>query len=869
MKSVTSILLLNLFFFFSGEIRAQVITSNEDSTEAAELYSRAVWLFGEKKIAEAKELVLESLDLSAGSSDVRSQLPALSLLARITDDSGNPSEAIPYYLRILSIYEDVQDTSGLISTSSTIAGNYYKLEAFEKAGAYYLKAYNLLPGYYNYFRASYLEDLGFCSLNSGNPDSAIVCFSLMKQNLIAAKLDDTKALYFLVKAFNAAGRYEESMLYNQALFDRFEKTSDYQKMSGLKNNIAYNLTLLKRYTEAANTYKEAIDFSEKAGNPPGDQALLMMNRSICLQNNGQWRPAVNYFQDAIRIFNETKDFSKKSIVEDMVAKVYFSRGDLYNAGLFSMQSIESAKLAKDANQLAESCLTYSKVLREGNDPIQALEFYEQYLQLRDSIQFEKRIKEEKLSGLKFDLEKSEKELNLKVREEQVKKLSIRQLTLQLEKEERERDLMLREKEVDKLEKEGLRQSIELGNQRHAAEQNAREKQILEQENNIKDLRLEHESRKQKEQAQEITLLETQKERDNLMIQKQKDTKKAMIWIIVLTVLAALSILANLITTHRKNALLAAQKKEIQEQNTDLEQKNDEISAQRDEIESQRDLVFEQKEQIEEIHSEMTKSIEYAKKIQTSIIPKPEELTAVASESFVFFRPRDIVSGDFYWFGKIENATVLTVADCTGHGVPGAIMSMLGMSLLKEIVTKEYITQPAVILRKLRKEIIAALGQKGISGEQRDGMDMSLICIHHDTRQLEYAGAFNPMYLVRRKSKPSLPAEFEVAMEDETHKLHIFQADKMPVAHYDRMDKYANQEFQYEEGDQIYLFTDGYADQFGGPNEKKFMYKPFMTQLLQNASQTMERQGEILSHTFNEWKGDHEQIDDVCVLGIRL
>lgn len=848
---------------------AQYNTQESDSVEAAELYSRAVFLHQSDKPNEARLIVLESLDLSSGLSDSRNQIPALTLLTQIFESVSSPSEAIPYYLRLLSIYEEYRDTSGIVTSAVGIAGNYFLLDAFEKSGVYYKKAYDLIPESFHSLKSGYLEDLGFCALNSGNPDSAIVCFQQMRLQLNAASLNDTKSLYYLVKASNSAHRYEESIQYNLLLFDRFKKAGDMQSMSSLKNNIAYNLTLLNRYPEAVDAYKEAIEYGKAAGNSGSKQAALLTNLGVCLQNMKQWKQAVNYFRDAIEKYKDDKNLSQKARLENMVAMVYFSREDLYNAGLFSNESVESARAAGDAEQLAESCLTYSKILREGNDPIKALEYYEQYLRLSDSLQFESRIKAEKLANLKFDLEKSEKELNLKAREEQVKKLSIYQLQLQLEKEEKERDLMLREKEVDKLEKESLRQSIEIGNQKHAAEQSLREKQILEQENSIKDLKLEQDSRKQKEQQQEIALLETQKERDTLLIQQQKDTKRAMTWIIVLTILAALSILANLLNTRRKNQLLAKQKQEIQDQNADLEQKNDEIIAQRDEIESQRDLVFEQKEELEDIHSEITKSIEYAKKIQTAIIPKPDDLSVFAKESFVFFRPRDIVSGDFYWFGKIENATVLTVADCTGHGVPGAIMSMLGMSLLKEIVMKEYITQPAIVLRKLRKEIIAALGQKGESGEQRDGMDMAMVCIHSDTQLIEFAGAFNPMYLIRQKTKASLPPEFEASIENENARLYVIQADKMPIAHYDRMDKFNNYEIKYEEGDQIYLFTDGFADQFGGPNQKKFMYKPFMNHLLQHSTKAMPIQGEILTSTFKEWKGDYDQIDDICVVGVKL
>jgi serine phosphatase RsbU (regulator of sigma subunit) len=237
-----------------------------------------------------------------------------------------------------------------------------------------------------------------------------------------------------------------------------------------------------------------------------------------------------------------------------------------------------------------------------------------------------------------------------------------------------------------------------------------------------------------------------------------------------------------------------------------------------------------------------------------------------------FRPRDIVSGDFYWTAKVENATVIGVSDCTGHGVPGSFMSILGISLLKEIVQKEYITYPGVTLRRLRKEIINALGQKGIAGEQRDGMDISLITLHSDSKKLEFAGAFNPLYLVRKKELPGPGITNMSVMDleaDVNFVLYEIYADKMPIAYWERMDKFNTLEFDIYNGDNLYLFTDGYADQFGGPAGKKFKYKLFKKLLLENAQLPMESQKRALDDTLNKWMGLIEQVDDICVVGLRI
>lgn len=291
--------------------------------------------------------------------------------------------------------------------------------------------------------------------------------------------------------------------------------------------------------------------------------------------------------------------------------------------------------------------------------------------------------------------------------------------------------------------------------------------------------------------------------------------------------------------------------EITLQKNEIEEKNEELNQLIEEISTQRDNILEQKELIENIHKELSQSIDYAKHIQTSILPKHEILKKHIDDFFVLFKPKDKVSGDFYWWTNIEGHTIITAADCTGHGVPGAFMSMLGISFLREIIIKEYVIHPAVILRKLRKEIINALKQTGVTGEQKDGMDMALISINNETKVLQFAGAHNPLYIYR------------------DNELIEIKGDKMPIAIHIKMEKFKMHEIKLQKGDQLYLFSDGYPDQFGGPKGKKFKYKPFKELLKSNLDKPMNKQMELLDKHFEEWKGMQEQIDDVIVIGLKI
>jgi serine phosphatase RsbU (regulator of sigma subunit)/tetratricopeptide (TPR) repeat protein len=271
------------------------------------------------------------------------------------------------------------------------------------------------------------------------------------------------------------------------------------------------------------------------------------------------------------------------------------------------------------------------------------------------------------------------------------------------------------------------------------------------------------------------------------------------------------------------------------------------------IEKQKAEVESQKLLVEEKQKEIIDSITYAKRIQSAILPATGEIENHFGDAFVFFRPKDIVSGDFYWMAKTKDYTFIAAADCTGHGVPGGFMSMLGNSLLNEVVLEKHIVDPAEILDMLRVKIILALKQKGESGENKDGMDMALCRFSNDQRELHFACANNPVWICRNG----------VMTE--------FRPDKQPVGigGVSEAKMFTGHHFKTEPGDCVYLFTDGFADQFGGEKGKKFMYRRFKEMLVANSALPMKIQQEKLEAAFAKWKGGLEQVDDLLVIGIKV
>jgi phosphoserine phosphatase RsbU/P len=281
----------------------------------------------------------------------------------------------------------------------------------------------------------------------------------------------------------------------------------------------------------------------------------------------------------------------------------------------------------------------------------------------------------------------------------------------------------------------------------------------------------------------------------------------------------------------------------------IEQEKNTVSWQKEEIEKQKDVLFEK-------NKEITDSINYAKRIQRAFIPKEEAFTELFNESFVLFKPKDIVSGDFYWFHKTDQFVYYATADCTGHGVPGGFMTMLSLSLLEEIITRNNQMLPGDMLNFIREKIISTLRQGSNAEEGQDGMDIVLCRIDLKNNTLNYAAANNAFYILRQQP-------------DGNKELLEFKGDKQPCGFFPEPTPFTNHQIQLQAGDIIYTLTDGYPDQFGGPKGKKFRYKALEELFIEHSEKPFREQKQILLSAFENWMGETEQTDDVCVIGIKI
>lgn len=267
---------------------------------------------------------------------------------------------------------------------------------------------------------------------------------------------------------------------------------------------------------------------------------------------------------------------------------------------------------------------------------------------------------------------------------------------------------------------------------------------------------------------------------------------------------------------------------------------------------QKQTIEKQKHLVDEKNEEIIDSINYALTIQKAILPAQEEMQKGVKEAFVFFKPKDIVSGDFYWHTRVNNFLYFVIADCTGHGVPGAFMSLMGISYLSEIINEKNIFDTNEILNLLREKVIANLNKSSGTKDKRDGMDMVILRIDLNNLTLQFSGANNSIYTLQNS------------------RFNELKGDKMPVGLYtEELKPFSVTEIQLMENDKLFAFTDGLPDQFGGPKGKKFMYKQLENIICENADLKMHNLYEVISSRFETWKGLNEQVDDVTVFGIKI
>ncbi len=584
-------------------------------------------------------------------------------------------------------------------------------------------------------------------------------------------------------------------------------------------NIYYNQG---DYPTALDYYHQSLQIKEEMGDQQG-AAISLNNIGYIFSTQGEYVSALDYYRRGLEIFQALKSQASVASSLNSIGNIYYQQGDYLMALEYYHQSLQIKEETGDKQGAATSLYNIANIyIYQDNDTL-AQKYYLKSLQIMEEIGY-KHGTTYPLNGLSnIALKRKNYEESIKYAEQA---LAIAQ-EVQAAAEMKDLSSTLYQSYKGKGDYAKALDYHELFKQLQDSLFNAdKSKSIanLEAQSDI--------LRKEKE----IELLNKNKE----ILENEKSFQQKTTYVI-LTALALLLVFAYFLFRSRQQERAA---KEISEE------RKEEIQQINEELKSTMALLNQQKDEIEQKNEDITASINYAQRIQSAALPDLEEMYRVFDELFVFFRPRDIVSGDFYWFGQQGEKVLLTAVDCTGHGVPGAFMSMIAINLLNQIVNEQGMTAPDQILTQLHLRIQQALRQGQTAN--RDGMDMSLICWDRGQHSLHFAGAKNPL----------------IYFQD--GELHHIGGDRISIGGQGKDLHFAGHTIALNENPlTFYLFSDGYADQFGGPKGRKRMLKGLKALLQELHTLPLATQHQRLEQDFEGWRGDMFQIDDVLLIGGRI
>ncbi|MBU0763204.1 MAG: tetratricopeptide repeat protein [Bacteroidetes bacterium] len=835
----------------------------------------------------------EALKLAEKYDSTRKVAISSVLSGNIREKLNESDKALPFYIKALDCYEKLGDTHQIALACNRIGVFYYSRLQAEKAITYYQKAIEVNKEARNETDNSiYFNNIGMAYCDMSQYDTAIYYYEksleladkleredirssalssigevyhawglhrkaveyLEKSLVIEKRLGDNEQIFTLYNdlgiILKQSGEYTEALKYYEKAKKIAEKSGNKGGIAVCLNNMATLYSAWKKYDLALEFYRQILSYDEQSGNK-SNIAAGYNNIGLNYKETGDYQKALEYLDKALSIQQELNRRSSVSITLNNIGSVYHEMKEYDKAVNFYKESYklaeESGEKEKAANRLNNIGCLYHDMGRY----LTALEYFDRSMVIAQEIASKPLI---------MDNHKTIAETGLQLKDFKTAYSNFRKYIQIKDSIFTERSM----EAINRLEAE------------YETEKKEKEIILLNKDKQLKEAEL-------------ITHGEE--------IRKQRYIIFTVILCFVLAGLFSMLIYRLYRQKRRLNIVLIQQNEDIKQQKEEIISQRDEIEAQRDEIEAQRDMVAGQRDTISMQKKELTDSIIYAKRIQEAVLPDISNLTGFGY--FVIFKPKDVVSGDFYWATAVNihgsrytqpcvstamnTILVVAVADCTGHGVPGAFMSMLGISFLNEIVRRKEVTKASQVLDRLRESVIIALRQRDDEGDLsphdsiKHSIDIALCAIRTDTLECQYAGANNPLWIVHNNGNPvdTHSCVYQQNNVNQTNnpdsplQLTGIMPDRQPIGIYPDMKPFTNHVLQLQKGDVLYLFSDGFTNQFGGTQNKRYRSMPFRELLLKIAGLSPEDQRERLHTEFDSWKGSNDQADDVTILGLKI
>jgi serine phosphatase RsbU (regulator of sigma subunit) len=650
-------------------------------------------------------------------------------------------------------------------------------------------------------RKAYREYAGYYSAIGQRPKAVMV----LQEQLNYANTLQPSSAPFLVSAnmdiaynyFNAEN-FGDALNYAKASYENAKITKDNFQLLDAYNTIGACYKGLRKERESIVWFEKAVELLEKQEKGKIMLSSVLMNLSGSYYELNEFEKGREYKQRALKLCQEAADVP-------CLLNLYISLGlDLIDK---EKDYVKGIGYLNEAEQILaiDGDLYKSRYVYEGlykgysakGDYENAFKSLSKFVKYRDSIMTSEKQKQMNELETKYESAKKQQQIELLGRNRRIQELQLLQNRADLDRE--------------KAENEAKKNSI----------------LVLEKDNALNEANLKEKQAETEIQKTQLILMDEQKKMSESENRNQRIIIYSFFGGVCLLVVLLFNIYRGYQQKKRSNVEITRQKQELQVQKHFVDEKNKEILD----------------------------SITYAKRLQDAILPPLRTIADHLSESFILYMPKDIVAGDFYWMERVkegqQDVVLIAAADCTGHGVPGAMVSVVCSNALNRSVKEFGLREPGKILDKVRELVIETFDKS--ESEVKDGMDISLISLNVATRELKWAGANNPLWVLKHDSKEMMEVK----------------ADKQPVGRHVDPKPFTTQASQLQASDIVYLFTDGYPDQFGGPKGKKFKYSALGTLLKTISGEKMNVQNEKLRTVFLDWKGELEQVDDVCVIGIRV
>lgn len=792
---------------YAEEAHQLAVQLRYEKGSAEALRLRGLYYYNTSDNQQALALLQQSFDIYDRIGDIRGKSLSLNYLGLVNWKLGNISKFKSHIEESHVLAEQLGDKA-LIAASLKSLGILYLVQGdYPRSIEYFEQSISFCEELGDIRGITdCLNNIGYIYMRQGNNAEALEYF--MRNMKILEDNGDRQGVsssYLNIGIiYQHQGDYQEAIAYYDKARAIFEEFDDKEGISKCLNNIGLIYQRQGNYPQALEYIQNSLKIKEETGDIR-DAASCMMNIGGIHETQNNPSKALDYYQQSLAIFEELGDKQGISNCFLRIGNAYSLQGNEADALKYFQDGLGLKEELGDKNGISNCLKSMGDIYEMQGDFTQALSYYQKSLLLKEEI--------EDRTGICL-LYNAMAKVHLQTQNYH------RALDYDLQSLKQARELRM----VD-AQKEIHRQLSEIyfaiGNYRKAYDNHLLYKTLYDSIYNVHEiaklagLEFQFEFEKEKQAAE----LEQQK-KDAIQAEKEKRqlvVRNSLIIGCILLLLLFFAIHRSFLQNRKAHKILAQQKEEIESQN-----------------------------------NKITDSIEYAKRIQSALFPPVEKRKGILPDHFILHKPCDIVSGDFYWMAKKDNRVFIAVADCTGHGVPGAFMSMLGVAILCETVNKKASVYANGILNQLRGRVIHSLHQTGKKDEARDGMEMALCIIDFKQRKIQFAGAYRPLYIIRK------------------HQLIEIKGDRMPIGIFDGERRtFTNQEMVLDKDDCIYLSTDGYVDQIGGPKKKSFKSKYLKELLLKIHEKEMQEQHRILEATIEEWRGEIEQIDDMLLMGIRI